>query len=76
MKGTSEENRQKRRILFIWREIVSKNDLSPVLNVDSLGRSICENTINSNILDRIRFVVSLNEFKPVVNVSSLGRSIH
>ena len=52
------------------------NELSPVVNVVRLGRSIHYININYNILDRVRLVVSLNEYEPVVNVDSLGRSIH
>ena len=37
---------------------VSKNDSSPVVNVDSSGRSIHYININKSILDRVRLVVS------------------
>ena len=58
------------------RLAVAKNDQLPVVNVDSLGRSIHYININKNILDRVRLVVSENEYPPVVNVDRLGRSIH
>ena len=76
MKETSQLSLILNNILSILRLIVLKNDLSPIMNVDRLGRSIHYININENILDRVRLVVSLNEYSPVVNVDSLGRSIH
>ena len=76
IKGTSDYSCNEQIILSMIRLVVLQNEYTPVVNVDSLGRSIHYININQNILDRVRLVVSLNDAKPVVNVVSLGRSIH
>ena len=77
MKGTSVDERKREwYILDRSRLVVSRNELEPVVNVDSLGRSIHKFIINMNILDRVRLVVSENDLSPVLNVVRLGRSIH
>ena len=45
-------------MLLRVRLVVSENDLEPVVNVVSLGRSNHYININKNILDRVRLVVS------------------
>ena len=74
MKGTSVDEREIiDNILDRVRILVSKNESEPVVNVDSLGRSIHYININKNILDRVRLVVDQNAFFSNINNFNSGR---